>query len=289
MLYPSQAPSIRKLAAVDAAGYTTLVEVNLEGAAPPNAILARPFTLPATCTGVTVSLPVKQAGNANVIVLRVTDALGQTVEGTTTITPTGALVASTLTVGGLTAGVEYQVQILVNSAGQADSYLGRVTVTPTGGSGFWAGTWQRVDVSRGNILDSNESGWAMVRYPSQSAFSHVDLLTDAASLQIETFDNLAVTGQPYDSLCVLVDGLAYTTIEPAVDAVSYQPVTLPGGAHRVSVVASPQMLKTQYANEAPTTPAGSFVCAVTCRSPRPWRRCRRSPLATRWRFTGSEG
>ena len=263
MLYPSLAPTIRRFGGTDVHGYTTLVEVNKERTATVGGMLARPFTLPPTCTGVSISLSVLQSANANVVVLRLTDVLGQTVLGTVTITPTSLLAPTSLAVTGLTAGAEYQVQILVNSAGQANFFATRVGVTPTGGTGFWASAWQRLDAARGTILDTNENGWAAVRYPSQSTFSHVDFVTNATTVVVETYNNLGENYvPPYDSSLVLVDGLVYATIDPAIDGVAYTTVNLPGAAHRVSVVASAQIYGGQSPDEVSATPGGTFTCGV---------------------------
>ena len=270
MLYPDRAPTIRKLAAVDALGNRTLVEVNQEQTAPPNGLLARPFTLPSSCTGVVMSVPLQQAGNTDAVKIQITDSTGQTVLGSATVSPSTTLAALTLTVTGLTGLVEYQAQVLVNTAGQADFYAGRVTVTPTGGTGLWAGTWARIDVSRGSILDTNEVGWAAVRYPSQSAHSHVDLMTDSASLVVETYNNLGgVSGftPPYDEMVVFVDGQSYAVVDPVIDRIDYNTVTLPGGAHRVSLVSSAQAFSGQAYNETPPTPLGTFLCGVYVPTP----------------------
>jgi len=257
---PAAAPSVRKVTADDGSGYHDLAWINADLVAPPSGYIERPFTVPSGVTAVTLSCDLKLPGGGtpNPVLLQILDSFGVTVVGSQSVTPSGSLVRASTNGISVTAGVEYRARIVFNSAGQGDALVGDIRVTPTAGSGFFASGFKRVPCDQRTLIDSNESGWATPRYPSQSEYSHIDLVTDATTLVVEAFNN----GSYYltnDAVCsVFVNGRPYTTFTPSADVVSYNTITLPSGTKRVSIVSS---IQASGSTLEPTN-RGSFLIAV---------------------------
>lgn len=260
LLCPERAPTLQPIAADDTNGYRSLYWVNRELNAVPGAILETAFTCPPGVTSVHLEAEVAAGGAANPIVLQICDALGTVLSSKSIVPGTLALYSTpALTV---TPGTEYRLRVDCTASGQADAKLGNVRLKVDAATGFFGDGFIRIDASE--LRDNNERGRVAARYPSQSAYSHLDLLTDAASIVVETYNNLGLyVVAPNDAACVLVDGKVRASIDPAVDRVDHTTVTIPQDGypyrmHHVSVLSGPQVSQSGYE----VTPRGVHIAAV---------------------------
>lgn len=268
LMSPSVAPRFRPIYAVTGStGKRQWIWVNYDEHCPDGGYVERPFTVPTGVTGVRIELDDVRlpdgVGSSPAFALELYDTTGITEVHSEEFTPTSTstdVATSTITV---TPGSEYRVRVVCNVAGQATFVCGRLRVRPvTTSDSFWE-DFARIDADHSIIQDSNEVGWANPRFPLQSPFSHIDMLTNARELRVEVLDNIgdyvADRGKP----SVFVNG---DPIDPPLDTtiggIAYCSCTIPAGAgmQHVSVVAGPQAVS--GLPDPVEENRGSFICGI---------------------------
>lgn len=268
LMSPQMAPRMRPIYAnTGVTGPRSYIWVNYDGYCPSGGYVERPFTVPAGVTAIRIELDdvvlPTGVGSSPVFALQLYDSTGITQISTTSFTPTSTVTdvaTPDITVSPL---VEYRVRVVCNVSGQASFVCGRLRVRPTTTQiRFWE-DFVRLDADHSVIQDSNEVGWANPRFPLQSEFSHVELLTNARSVYVEVFDNagdyLSDRGKP----SVFVNGDA---IDPPLDtnigAMAHCLCEIPAaaGMQRVSIVSGPQAITGLPAPASENR--GSFIAGV---------------------------
>lgn len=270
---PTWAPLVRRLGATGLDGYFDLVWVNSDHLSLTGAFLNRPFTIPkgSGITSLTLSVPcaVPSGGAAGTFYLQLLDATKTVVLSTTTFTPTATVAGyTTANITGLLPGTEYWARIVTNTGAQADFAFGRLAVTPTSATNaFWLSGFQRVPWNGQTILDNNEVGpGTNPRYWPQGEFAHNDAVTDAPQFAIETLNDIGYyVGQPFDAIAIFV-GPAETggwrpwaTVDPLINSVDVNFVTLPPGTKRVMTCNGSQAAA-QFTTQG--QPRGTRVSAI---------------------------
>ncbi|MGK3981263.1 SGNH/GDSL hydrolase family protein [Sorangium sp. So ce118] len=265
---PSAAPRTRPIYAVTGStGPRQWVWVNYDSYCPRDGYLERPFTVPAGVTAVRIELDdvhlPSGVSSTNAFAIQLYDATGITQVHSTSATPTTQVSDTWTTSITVTPGAEYRVRIACNVAGQSTFVCGRLRVRPVTTSDSFYENFVRIDADHSIIQDSNEIGWANARYPLQSEFSHIDLLTDARDIRVEVLDNIGDYVSDRGKPSVFVNG---EPIDPQLDttigAIAHCACTIPsaGGMQHVAVFSGPQAVTglPAPANEN----RGSFICGI---------------------------
>jgi len=270
---PTLAPLVRSFYA-DTAKYPptrSKLWVNYDSLCPVGGYLERPVMIPAGVTGIQIELDELSQGPGGAtgdVYLELYDATGSVAVASEAFTP-GASPADVATAEiAVTAGLEYRVRVVCNTAGVQSTFVcGAIRVRPTTSTdSFWLSTFVRIDVDAACIQDNLETiAYDNPRFGRQTAYCHVDIDTDAASVRVEAFNNVGdiLTGT-YDDLAVFCDGYALDPVAPTPNGnVSFCTVAIPtsGSARHLSIYAGIQLLST-YTTLGVTENRGVYLCAV---------------------------
>lgn len=267
---PSMAPRTRAIYAESENTETrSLIVVNYDGYCPTGGYLERPVTIPTGVTAITIELDEVMLpsgiGSSAAFALQLYDATGITQVHSTSFTPSGTSTDCATASIAVTAGTEYRVRVACNVSGQAQFSCGRLRVRPvTSSDSFWTTPFNRIDADHSVIQDSNETGWANPRFPLQSEFAHIDLLTDARTLKCEYYQNVEDFIGARGSPSVFVDG---EPIDPPLTtvtgAMAYPEVTIPTGSRRTREVTVYAGVQAATGLTAPVTEnRGTFICGI---------------------------
>lgn len=265
---PSVAPRMRPFYAVTGTtGPREFVWVNYDSYCPRDGYLERPVTIPTGVTAVRIELDdvrlADSVASSPAFALQLYDAAGMTQLHSTSVTPTTTSTDVTTSSITVVPGTEYRVRVVCNVTGQATFVCGRIRLRPvTTSDSFWS-NFVRIDADHSIIQDSNEIWWTNPRYPMQSEFCHIDLLTNARDIRVEVYDNIGDYVSDRGKPSVFVNG---NPIDPQLDTdhgrVAYCQAVIPAstGMQSVVVYSGPQAVT---GLPAPVTEnRGSFICAL---------------------------
>lgn len=262
------APNVRLLA-LDSTGTPyanarSLVWINQEGTAIPDAPLQVPVTTPSN-GGTQYQIHVDEvqipSGTTGALALEVYDSTGVlagrvTSQSFTPSTTATGIKTSTIT---LAASTEYLVRVNCNPAGggQSSFICGAIRLVPMApASAAWGNPYSTpagpgfvfYELGAGRWSDSGEPyGRDNPRWFRRSELAHVDFQTNASSVTVVAYDNIGnSTGSPRDNLSLLVDGSPLDPpLAPTIAVTSYLTATMPtptvaGQMRAVSLIDGPQ-------------------------------------------------
>jgi lysophospholipase L1-like esterase len=262
--------AVRSIYAVTGStGLREWIWLNYDQRCPSGGYRERPVTIPTGVTQVQIELDDVRlpdgVGSTAAFSLQLYDATGVTQVHSTSFTPTSTSTDVATAAITVTAGTEYLVRVACNVSGQSTFVCGRLRVRPVASSdSFWTTSFRRIEADHSVIQDSNEAGWANPRFPQQSEYAHIDLLTNARRLKVEYYQNVEdfigargspsvfVDGHPIDPPLTTVTGaIAYPEATIPTSSKSMRQVTVYTGAQAATGLPAPALEN-----------RGTFVCGI---------------------------